>query len=173
LPYLARFRVAARTQTTSPFRVDTNYRIEPMKRWIDRILLVAVTLLVAVLAASTLPWIVGGHFSGKWLLVHMTASGALVITLPLLALSYLWRNISRENSGLLQFLGYWLLIASGLTTIATIFLCMLPLPSTEQMHNLVAIHTYAGFAMVPASLLLLFGVSRWRRIQSTRSATPG
>jgi len=144
-----------------------------MKRWIDRLLLTAVILLIAVLAVSTLPWMVGGHFAGPWLLLHMTASGALVIILPLLALSLLWQNISRVHSGSMERLGYWLLIVSGLITIATIFLCMLPLPSTEQMHVLVLLHSYAGFAMVPASLLLAFGIARWRRIQSTRSATPG
>lgn len=144
-----------------------------MKRWIDRILLATVILLVAVLAISTLPWIMGGHFAGPWLLAHMAASGALVMTLPLLALSLLWQNLSRFKSGAIERLGFWLLIVSGLTTITTVFLCMLPLPSTDQMHDLVVLHTYAGFAMVPASLLLAFGISRWRRIQSTRSTTPG
>ncbi len=144
-----------------------------MKRWIDRLLLAAVTVLIAVLAVTTLPWILGGHFAGKWLLAHMAASGALVFALPLLGLSLLWRNLGGGNSGFAERVGYWLLIISGLTTIATVFLCMLPLPSTDQMHGLVVLHTYAGFAMVPASLLLVLGVSRRRPIQSTRSATPG
>ena len=97
----------------------------------------------------------------------------MVIALPLFVLVYLPRSISRFASGSLQRLGFWSLVVTGLVTTATVFACMLPVPSTDQMRQLIQLHGYAGFAMVPAVALLLVGASRWRRIQSTRSATPG
>lgn len=144
-----------------------------MKLWIDRIFLVALVAIIFVLTVTALPVLGGGHLEGPMLLLHMMASGALVIVLPLFALFYLGRSISRFKSGGAERLGFWSLLITGLLTIVTVFVCMLPLPSTETMHQLIAIHRYAGFAMVPAVVLLVLGASRWRRIQSTRSATPG
>ncbi len=144
-----------------------------MKIWIDRLLILAVLVLVLVLLGSTVPWMISGHLQGSTLLLHMFASGALVIVLPLLTISYMWQNISRFKSGGLQRLGFWLLVMTGLTTIATVFICMFPIASTPQMHQLMRIHGYAGFAMVPALALLVVGALRWRRIEATRSATPG
>jgi hypothetical protein len=143
------------------------------KLWIDRIFLLAITAIVAALTATALPVLGGGHLEGTMLLLHMMGSGAMVIALPLFALYYLPRSINRFKSGSLQRIGFWSLIAAGLVTTATMFACMLPLPSTDQMHQLIQLHRYAGFAMVPAVALLMVGASRWRRIQSTRSATPG
>jgi membrane protease YdiL (CAAX protease family) len=145
-----------------------------MQVWIDRIFLLAITVFVAVLAATSLPVVLGeGHLDGLKLLLHMMASGGLVVVLPLYALHNLTRATNRKRSGGLQRLGFWLLMLAGLVSIGTMFLCMLPLASTEQMHQLVELHRYAGFAAVAAVVLLLIGTSRWRRIQATRSATPG
>ncbi|MCG8652811.1 MAG: hypothetical protein MI861_23430 [Pirellulales bacterium] len=144
-----------------------------MKTWIDRILLLALLVATGALSASAAPWLLGGHVEGRLLLVHMAASGALVITLPLFAISYLLRSMSRFRSGRLQRLGYWSLVLAGVITIATVFACMLPLAPTELMRELIRVHGYAGFAMVPALLLLIWGSVRWRRIQAMRSATEG
>ena len=98
-------------------------------------------LFVAVLAATSLPVVIGGgHLDGLKLLLHMMASGGLVFALPLYALHNLTRAMNRQRSGGLQRLGFWLLILAGLVSIATMFLCMLPLASTEQMHQLVELH---------------------------------
>ncbi len=144
-----------------------------MKIWIDRILLSVVMVVVAVLVASVVPSLIGGKLEGLWLLLHMAASGVLVVTLPILALSRVWAHLSRFRSSGMQRLGFWSLVLTGLATVASVFVCMLPLPSTDQMHQLILIHRYAGFAMVPALGLLVVGALRWRRIHSIRSATPG
>jgi hypothetical protein len=144
-----------------------------MSVWIDRALFTAITLAIGVLATTASPVLLGVHLGGMRLMLHMLASGVLVSTLPLLALWYLPRSISPLKSGGLQRLGFWSLLLTGIVTITTMFLCMLPVPSTGQMEQLVAVHRYAGFAMVPAIAVLLLGSARWRRIQSTRSATPG
>ena len=107
-----------------------------MRLWIDRLFLAAITLFVTILAATSAPVLFGGHLGGLRLLLHMMASGALVFALPLFALYWLGRSISRSNSGGLQRLGFWTLLLAGVLTIASMFACMLPIPSTEQMHQL-------------------------------------
>lgn len=144
-----------------------------MSQWIDRLFLVGIAGIVAVLAATALPALTGGHLGGNMLMLHMMASGAMVFGLPVLAIYFLPRYISGRESNSMQRTGYWLLIFTGLIAIATMFACMLPIPSTDQMHKLITLHGYAGFATVPAVALLLLGAWRWRRIQSMRSATPG
>lgn len=144
-----------------------------MIKLIDQILLIGIAAVTAILTLTAIPVLFGGHLEGLPLLVHMMASGALVIGLPLLALWQVGNSISQHRSGAMQRWGFWLLMLTGVITIASIFACMLPVPPTEQMHALLDVHGYAGFAMVPALALLFAGTSRWRRIQSTRSATPG
>lgn len=131
-----------------------------MKRWIDRILLIALAVVVAMLAGTALPVLGGGHLSGNWLLAHMTASGALVFALPVIAIGGLWRYLDVEAAGSLQRWGFWAVVLSGFLTIATVFGCMLPLPSTSDMETLIFLHRYAGWAMVPATLALLLGRRR-------------
>ncbi len=144
-----------------------------MGKWFAWILLVSIAAIVAVLAFTSLPFFGGHHLQGPGLKLHMLASGALVCVLPLFAVWLLSRNMSRMTSSGVQRLGYWSVVISGLITILTMFLCMLPYPSTERMHQLIQWHGYAGFAMVPAVLLVLVGMSRPRSIQATRSETPG
>ena len=112
-----------------------------MQLWIDRLFLLSNTGFVFELTATSQPVVIGGgHLEGEKLLMHMMASGGLVVVLPLFALSQLSRSTNRLRSGGLQRCGFWLLIASGLVSIATMFLCMLPIASTEQMHQLVMLH---------------------------------
>lgn len=144
-----------------------------MKTWIDRILLLAIVAIVAALTATALPVLAGHHLGGTVLLLHMMASGALVFALPAAGLFWLSRYLNQHASNTIGRWGFWLTIATGLATIGTVFACMLPYPSTDTMHQLIKWHGWAGFAMVPAVVLLLFGSLRWRRIQLTRSATPG
>ncbi|QDT12453.1 hypothetical protein K239x_44630 [Planctomycetes bacterium K23_9] len=144
-----------------------------MMIWIDRILLLAIVVIVAVLTATALPVLAGHHLGGTMLLLHMMASGALVFALPAAAIVWLSRNINSATSDFIQRCGFWALIVTGFATIATVFFCMLPYPSTQTMHQLINWHGWSGFAMVPATVLLAIGSLRWRRIQATRSATPG
>ena len=111
-----------------------------MKTLIDKILLIGIAAVTAVLVLTAIPVLAGGHLEGKLLLIHMFASGALVIGLPLLALWQVGRSISRHKSGSMQRWGFWLLMLTGVITIASIFACMLPLPPTEQMRDLLDVH---------------------------------
>ncbi len=146
-----------------------------MKVLVDRILLVLLFVVIfAASATAALPAFFGAdHLGGALLLAHMFSSGGLVFLLPIFALFWLFSCISSATSGALQRLGFWLLVSSGLLTIATIFACMLPYPSTEQMEQLIKLHGYAGFAMVPALFVLMIGAARWRSIQRARSSTLG
>lgn len=126
-------------------------------------------LVVAVLTATAIPSLAGEHLHGNRLLVHMMASGGLVIGLPILSLVLLGRMLSPGPDTSLGFrLGWLASVATGLVTMASVFACMLPIASTETMHQLVSVHGYAGFAMVPATVLLAAGFWKVRRMQSTR-----
>jgi hypothetical protein len=140
---------------------------------IERILPIALFLLVFGATATSIVVFIDGHVGGFMLLVHMVASSGLVFAMPIFALLWLFRCLDHNASGSMERWGYWLMIVTGLLTIITVFVCMLPFPSTEQMETLITLHGYAGFAMVPALVVLLIGSARWRRIRSTRSATPG
>jgi hypothetical protein len=142
-----------------------------MKWLIDRILPIAVLVLVAAGTATAIPVFTEGHVGGTMLLAHMVGSSGLVFVLPVFAVFWLLRCIDHRASDRMERIGFWLLIVSGLLTIATVFACMLPYPSTDQMEKLVALHGYAGFAMVPALVILLAGMARSRRAQANRSTT--
>ncbi len=144
-----------------------------MKFLIDRILPLGLVILIVAATATAIPVFTDGHVGGLMLLAHMMASSGLVFVMPIFALLWLVRCVDRNASSGLQRIGFWLLIVTGLLTIVTVFACMLPYPSTEQMEKLITLHGYAGFAMVPALVVLLVGIARWRRSQVTRSATPG
>ncbi|WP_182867503.1 hypothetical protein [Stieleria mannarensis] len=134
--------------------------------WIDRILLVALVMVVAVLVFTSWPAAMDEQtLDGQALLAHMMASGVLVMGLPVFALFFLRYLPAKRTTSWLQILGYLATVAAGLVAIATVFLCMLPVPSTHQMHSLMSIHGWAGFMMIPAIVVLLIGT------RATRSAS--
>ncbi|TWT78980.1 hypothetical protein CA13_03770 [Planctomycetes bacterium CA13] len=143
----------------------------------ERICLLGLVASVAVLTLTALPVLWGSHLMGNTLLVHMMASGVLVFVLPALAVLWLMRTFcigeAVGSASQLENIGFWATVVTGLLAIVTVFVCMLPVASTESMHLLVSIHAYAGFAMVPAVLLFIFGAIRLRRTKSMRSTTPG
>lgn len=140
-----------------------------MSAWIDRFLLFALLVVVAALAVTSVPSLRGQTLGGGVLLAHMMASGVLVIGLPVFALAFLrYFSPQRPTSGV-QHLGYLATVATGLMTIVTVFLCMLPIPSTHQMHELMSIHGWAGFAMIPAIAVLLVGLRLTRSASHPRS----
>jgi len=139
-----------------------------MKTWFHHLLLAALCVILAALTFTAWPAVEGYPVHGQTLLMHMMASGALVVCLPCYAVLFLWRNLDRASTAATQRLGFWAVLASGFVTIATVFACMMPLASTETMHLLIQWHGYAGFAMVPAALLLVWGVSRTRTLQARR-----
>lgn len=125
-----------------------------MMLWVERTLTLVLIVLVAVLTATAATsW--GGHaMGGITLLIHMAASGAMVFALPVYAIIGLSQ---RHPQTLASNIGFWSLVAFGLLTIATVFLCMLPIASTDQMHQLVSWHGWAGYAMTIAAVILLLG----------------
>ena len=140
-----------------------------MTVWIDRILLLALVLVVAALTLTSLPWWSGQTLGGSVLMSHMMASGILVFGLPVFGLFFLRYFSGKPRAAGLQQAGYLATLATGLVTIITVFLCMLPIPPTEQMHLLMSIHGWAGIAMIPAVAVLLLGVRATRSASHHRS----
>jgi hypothetical protein len=95
-----------------------------------------------------------------WLFCHMFGAGAMVVVLPLLAIT--WCRPSRfgkthageaEETYAPRFfwipkLMFWLFLASGLTVMLTMLVSMLPLFGTDGLHVLLDIHRYAGLLAV-------------------------
>ncbi len=137
--------------------------------WTDVLMLIGLTLVVVSLAVTAAPALNNGHLNGMLLLMHMVASGALVIILPLFAFSGLGAYVRSIASRPTQRLGFWIVVSTGLLTIATIFLCMLPIPSTSAMETLIRWHGYTGFAMLIAMIALCLSVLRYRKKTGTRA----
>lgn len=121
-----------------------------------------------------------GAMEGWFLFVHMVGSGTLVALLPLLAIT--WSESSRFGRGKnstrgrksadagtetsahaprflwLSKLAFWIILASGLVTVLTMLLSMLPLFDTEGLHGLLDIHRYSGLLLVVATMFHLYGV---------------
>ena len=134
-----------------------------MKLMIDRVMLAVLVIVVAVLVVTSIPFLSGQSLEGRMLRVHMMASGVLVVGLPIFALAWTLRVINRAASGSIQRIGFWLVLVTGLMTTATMFVCMLPIASTTEMKSLMHWHGYFGFAMIPATVVLLLGSWKWRR----------
>lgn len=144
-----------------------------MVEWFTRILLVVICLLVAVLIITSLPTWQHEPMLGQRLMLHMMMGGTLVFAVPLFGLLSISRVIAPERSTRMQRFGFWTLMLAALIAIASVLLCMLPLLATDQMHQTMTIHGYAGLATVPALLALGVGMAQWRRMKAMRSATPG
>ena len=121
-----------------------------------------------------------GSMGGWFLFVHMFGSGALVALLPLLAMTWAESNRfgrgkdsarskkpSKARAGAsgdaprflwLSKLSFWIILASGLVTVMTMLLSMLPLFDTEGLHGLLDIHRYSGLLLVVATMFHLYGV---------------
>lgn len=127
---------------------------------IGKLVGLAIIVVVTVLTITSLPTLWGEPLHGKLLLGHMGASGALVFLLPLFGILQLVGMMQQRSLKGFEWLGFWALIATGFLTIATVFVCMLPLPSTDQMHTLILWHAIAGFAMSIAAIWWLLARSR-------------
>lgn len=136
-----------------------------MSVWIDRILVFALIVVVVALAVTSVPALRGETLGGQALMGHMMSSGLLVFGLPIFALVFLRHLSASRSTSIWQKLGYLAVITTGLLTILTVFLCMLPIPSTREMHTLMSVHRWAGLAMIPTIALLVIGML------ATRSAS--
>jgi hypothetical protein len=140
-------------------------------------LLVCVVDLAATAFYSVLQF---GSMSGWFLFVHMFGAGALVALLPLITIT--WAESNRFGRGQqptreqprakdrsheldeapqflwLSKLAFWIILASGLVTVMTMLLSMLPLFDTEGLHGLLDIHRYTGLLLVVATMFHFYGV---------------
>ncbi|MDA8743819.1 hypothetical protein N9N28_04210 [Rubripirellula amarantea] len=138
-----------------------------MSIWIDRVLTAGLLVIIALLTITAIPVIGGGHLEGRWLLAHMMASGAMVFVLPAFGITGLVRAVRSERFPKIRRAAFWIILVAGFFTIATVFLCMLPLPSTDQMHQLIFWHAFAGFVTTASAILFTLGLVMSRRTETT------
>lgn len=133
-----------------------------------RIALILLASAMLVIITALLLTSLGSHpLHGNILMMHMFASGALVLVLPIFVVAWLWRIYDRTERGVLMRVGYWLLLLTGFAATGTMFLSMLPIAGTESLTRLIVIHGYAGFAMVAAALPFTFGWLRTKKISAS------
>ncbi len=109
--------------------------------WITRFVSLVLLIVVVILAITAIPTLLGGHLEGKMLLVHMMASGVMVFVLPVFGGLMMFRSATPPwQRGLA-----WFVLATGLATLLTMFACMSPILSTDQMRTVVTWHGWVGF----------------------------
>ncbi|MGB7323367.1 MAG: hypothetical protein WBD31_00745 [Rubripirellula sp.] len=113
--------------------------------------LIAIVVATIVLVVTALPTLVGGHLADTRLLTHMMASGVVVTLLPVYAIARLMPSSRGLLDSPVQRAALRCLLLSGLLTIATMFLCMLPIASTDTMKTLISLHGWAGYALAIAT----------------------
>lgn len=113
---------------------------------------VALLVAVGVLFGTSLPTWVGGHLAGNRLLGHMMASGVVVVLLPLYGFLR-WNGwLHAPPRSWAVTIAFWMFVGTGFLTIASMFACMLPLPSTSAMRELIDLHGWLGSTMVVAAV---------------------
>ncbi|KLU01792.1 putative transmembrane region and signal peptide protein [Rhodopirellula islandica] len=128
---------------------------------IRNVSLLVLVIATAALVATALPTLWGGHLGGATLRFHMMASGAVVVLLPVYAITRLWMRRQPASESAFEMGAFRTLLIFGVATIATMFVCMLPIASTDVMHDLVELHGWAGFAMAAAIALVVYATF-WR-----------
>ncbi len=136
----------------------------PSWRWWEKIVYALAVLAVSDLAFTSIHSIIlHGQMSSGWLLAHMAGAGMLLAALPLLALLWGWeclfhprsRATASKFSPLTKCI-YWLFLAGGVTTAASILASMFPLLDTHSMEIALQVHRLAGLATTAALLLHLY-----------------
>lgn len=112
----------------------------------------------AVLAATGF-WALlvgGGPLGGVPLLLHNTAAGAFLAGLAGCALLGPGERPGRHAPPL-----FWLVLAAGFASGATMLLAMFPVLGTQGLHTVVLLHTISGgaFSLLLAAYLILY----WKR----------
>lgn len=128
-----------------------------MKRFIQGACFLVLVIAVIISVVTSLPTWFGAHFGGYRLLAHMMASGVIVVTLPLYAILRWTDWLTSPASGRGEPIAFWTMMVFGFLTIATMFVCMMPIASTATMRELVDLHGWLGAVMAIAVLAnLLF-----------------
>ncbi|MEM9587962.1 MAG: hypothetical protein AAGA03_11840 [Planctomycetota bacterium] len=130
-----------------------------MIRLIERLAFLALLVSVIALTITSLPLTWETHLQGGWLMAHMMSSGLMVVALPLFAIARLLPAIERQGQAALHRFAFWCVVVLGTLTIATMFACMLPIASTEELSRLISLHGLVGIATSIATLVVL--VSRF------------
>lgn len=136
------------------------------RNWLKRLLYLGFLGVVAVLAVTSFGSMLQfGHMSGYQLLAHVGAAGAFVFLLLAIAFLYLPSGIEPDDPLATGDYGWWLarfsawaLVLSSLVAAGTMFLSMLPILDTQGLIEMLAVHRYAGLAVVVAAVFHFYSL---------------
>ncbi|MBI1368253.1 MAG: hypothetical protein GC162_06325 [Planctomycetes bacterium] len=148
----------------------------PRWNWWERLLYLALMVTILVLAATSFYTVLTVGFMGGWALwLHLMAAGAFVVAFALIALT--WGGAARSECctgskcdsseatptkparfSCLTKLTFWLMLIAGFVVLATMLINMLPLLGTHDIERMIAIHRYAGLALVAVAVIHVYSV---------------
>lgn len=150
---------------------------------LTRLIYLGLFVSVIVLAVTSFYAVIAhGAMHGWFLLIHVLAAGAFVGAFALIALLWAVPNLfgrgrpgratsndddddddddaedalpasRRQRFGGLAKLAFWAMLITGVVTAGTMLLSMLPVFGTDDMLDLIAVHRYAGLALVVAVII--------------------
>lgn len=147
--------------------VDWFNRSRVLLSLIRNVSLLVLALATGVSFATALPTLWGGHLGGATLRFHMMASGAVVTMLPVYAVVRLLQRNRGAQGSMLEISVFRALLVMGVATIATMFVCMLPIASTDTMHELVELHGWFGFVLAALVALSVWIAVKMRAERSS------
>jgi len=129
-------------------------------------------LAIVVLSATAFYAVLAeGALEDRWLLAHMVASGALIGSLPLFALTWALPcrfgstcakpqadGTSSQRFCWLSKICFWLILASSIVTAGTMLLSMLPLFGTRTLEGLLNVHRYSGLLLAVTTVCHFYSV---------------
>ncbi|SMP53632.1 hypothetical protein SAMN06265222_104136 [Neorhodopirellula lusitana] len=115
------------------------------------------TLMIAVVVSvvTSLPTWFGGHLGGYRLIVHMMASGVVVILLPMYTVLRWGESLRNQIGTSLEPIAFWTMVVFGFLTIGSMFICMLPIAGTGTQREMIDLHGWLGAVLAIAVVLNL------------------
>jgi hypothetical protein len=112
-------------------------------------------------------YLTSGHVVGTLLIIHMMGGGLFATVQPVFMVTLAGAaRLDRTGPGEPLMPGekvlFWLGMAAGWVSLATVVLTMLPVFGTEPMRTLLAIHRYSGLAMVVLLIPHAYIMLTWR-----------
>lgn len=129
-------------------------RVDTFRRgWISRLSYTLFLGCIAALSATAFGSILKqGHMAHYALMAHMSAAGAFVFLMSIVAVCYLPRGSVTEGNWRAEHWSAWVLISSALVVAGSMLITMLPVFDTSAMNQLTLVHRYAGLILAIAAI---------------------
>lgn len=148
------------------FATNRRHQDSKSRMWVARLAYALFLITIGILAVTSFTSIVlFEHLFGYALLAHVSAAGAFVFLLLLIAFLYLPRGLDAtdqfatgDNRWWLARWSAWLLVVSSIAAAGTMFVSMLPILDTDGLKFYALLHRYAGLLVVVAAIVHFYSL---------------